>query len=159
MFMLYSCNNPNEKSKVVNDTETEHINNNLEINKTENMKLGAFSMSLNVKDLKTSKQFYEKFGFRVLGGSMEHNYLIMKNGNSLIGLFQGMFEGNILTFNPGWDESGKDIADFNDIREIQGHLNSEGVETGAQIDPKTTGPASMMITDPDGNVILIDQHR
>jgi catechol 2,3-dioxygenase-like lactoylglutathione lyase family enzyme len=123
------------------------------------MKLGAFSISLNVKDLNTSKQFYEKFGFTVLAGSMEINYLIMKNENSLIGLFQGMFEGNILTFNPGWDENGKDIEHFNDIREIQEHLKSEKIITDGQIDPKTTGPASMMITDPDGNVILIDQHR
>ncbi|MEQ9378942.1 MAG: VOC family protein [Imperialibacter sp.] len=123
------------------------------------MKLGAFSVSLSVKDLKASKQFYEKLGFTVLGGGMDKNYLIMKNENALIGLFQGMFEGNIMTFNPGWDENGKDIASFDDIREIQQHLKGEGIETGKEIDPKTSGPASMMITDPDGNVILIDQHR
>jgi len=123
------------------------------------MKLGAFSMSLSVKDLSVSKQFYEKFGFTILGGSMEQNYLIMKNENALIGLFQGMFQGNILTFNPGWDENGKNIEQFNDIREIQEHLKTEGVDAGTEIDKKTTGLASMMITEPDGNMILIDQHR
>ncbi|WP_339787201.1 VOC family protein [uncultured Imperialibacter sp.] len=123
------------------------------------MKLGAFSVSLSVKDLKASKQFYEKLGFTVLGGGMDKNYLIMKNENALIGLFQGMFEGNIMTFNPGWDENGKDIDNFDDIRAIQQHLKGEGIETGTEIDSKTSGPASMMVTDPDGNVILIDQHR
>ena len=123
------------------------------------MKLGAFSISLSVKDLKTSKEFYEKFGFTILGGSMEKNYLIMKNENSLIGLFQGMFEGNILTFNPGWDENGKDIEKFNDIRQIQEHLKKEGIINENQIDSSTSGPASLMITDPDGNMILLDQHR
>ncbi len=123
------------------------------------MKLGAFSISLNVKDLNTSKEFYEKLGFEILAGNMEANYLIMKNENSLIGLFQDMFDGNILTFNPGWDENGKNIANFDDIREIQDHLTNKEVITDASIDPATTGPASMMITDPDGNVILIDQHR
>ena len=123
------------------------------------MKLGAFSISLSVKDLDASKQFYEKFGFTIFAGGKEMNYLIMKNGNALIGLFQGMFEGNILTFNPGWDENGKNIEDFDDIREIQAHLKSEGINAGNEIDPKTSGPANMMITDPDGNVILIDQHR
>ncbi len=90
------------------------------------MKLGAFSVSLSVKDIKVSKQFYENLGFSILAGSVEKNYLIMKNENSLIGLFQGMFEGNILTFNPGWDESGKNIADFDDIREIQQQLKNKG---------------------------------
>ena len=123
------------------------------------MKLGAFSISLAVKDLNTSKQFYEKLGFTVLAGEKDKNYLIMKNENSLVGLFQGMFENNILTFNPGWDTSGKNLENFDDIREIQGHLKSEGIDIGPEIDPKTSGPANMMITDPDGNVILIDQHR
>lgn len=123
------------------------------------MKLGAFSVSLSVKDIKVSKQFYENLGFSILAGSVEKNYLIMKNENSLIGLFQGMFEGNILTFNPGWDESGKNIADFDDIREIQQQLKNKGLKTDTEVDEKTTGPASIMITDPDGNLILIDQHR
>jgi predicted lactoylglutathione lyase len=123
------------------------------------MKLGAFSISLSVKDIKASKQFYESLGFTVLGGDLEKNYLIMKNENSLIGLFQGMFENNILTFNPGWDENGKNIEDFNDIREIQSHAKSEGIKIENEIDTETTGPASMMFTDPDGNMILIDQHR
>ena len=123
------------------------------------MKLGAFSISLAVKDLDASKQFYEKLGFTVLAGEKDKNYLIMKNEDSLVGLFQGMFEGNILTFNPGWDTKGKDLENFDDIREIQSHLKNEGIGIGPEIDPKTSGPANMMITDPDGNVILIDQHR
>jgi predicted enzyme related to lactoylglutathione lyase len=127
--------------------------------KRENMKLGAFSISLNVKDIKASKLFYENLGFTILGGDIEKNYLIMKNENSLIGLFQGMFENNILTFNPGWDENGKNIESFNDIREIQSQLKNQGIKIDNEIDPKTTGPASLMITDPDGNVILLDQHR
>jgi len=127
--------------------------------KTESMKLGAFSISLNVKDLKTSREFYENLGFEVLGGAMERNYLIMKNENSLIGLFQGMFEGNILTFNPGWDESGKNTESFDDIRAIQQQLIENAVLKESAIDPKSSGPASLTIIDPDGNLILIDQHR
>ena len=129
--------------------------------KKEDMKLGAFSMSLSVKDLKVSKEFYEKLGFKVFAGGMEQNYLILKNGNALIGLFQGMFQGNILTFNPGWDENAHNMEQFEDIREIQKHLKSEGVAINPEIDEKTSpsGPASLMITDPDGNVILLDQHR
>ncbi|QSE98967.1 VOC family protein [Fulvivirga lutea] len=123
------------------------------------MKLGAFSISLSVKDLAASKAFYEKMGFSVFGGDMKQNYLIMKNGNSLIGLFQGMFEGNILTFNPGWNENAENLADFDDIRKIQQTLTEEGVDTGEKIDSSSSGPASFTITDPDGNVILIDQHR
>lgn len=125
----------------------------------ENMKLGAFSISLSVKDLKTSREFYENLGFSVLGGGMEKNYLIMKNENSLIGLFQGMFEGNILTFNPGWDEEGKNIGSFDDIRKIQEELKAKGIDIENEIDTNTTGPASFTLTDPDGNLILIDQHR
>lgn len=124
-----------------------------------NMKLGAFSVSLSVKDLKTSKEFYEKLGFESFGGSMEHNYLIMKNENALIGLFQGMFQGNILTFNPGWDENAKNLENFDDIRTIQQQLKSSGVSLLSEADETTTGPASLMITDPDGNIILVDQHR
>lgn len=126
---------------------------------TNDMKLGAFSVSLSVKDLKISKEFYENLGFEVFAGGMEQNYLIMKNGNALIGLFQGMFEGNILTFNPGWDENSKNVEDFNDIREIQKHLKSKGIPLMTEADEKTTGPASLMTTDPDGNLVLIDQHR
>lgn len=127
--------------------------------KADNIKLGAFSLSLSVKDLKTSKQFYETLGFQVFGGSMDKNYLIMKNGNSLIGLFQGMFEGNMLTFNPGWDENATNTETFNDIREIQKQLKSNNIALTMEADEKTTGPASVMLNDPDGNVILIDQHR
>jgi catechol 2,3-dioxygenase-like lactoylglutathione lyase family enzyme len=140
-------------------------NNNVEIQQwdhnpnLENMKLGAFSISLSVKDINASKQFYENFGFTVLAGDLKKNYLIMKNGNSLIGLFQGMFEGNILTFNPGWDESGINIEKFDDVREIQQQLKDKGIKIVNEVDPKTSGPAGFMVTDPDGNVILIDQHR
>lgn len=123
------------------------------------MKLGAFSISLNVKDIETSKQFYENLGFTILGGDIENKYLIMKNENSIIGLFQGMFEKNILTFNPGWDENANNIERFNDIREIQNKLKNKGVKIETEIDPTTTGPANFTITDPDGNVILLDQHR
>lgn len=123
------------------------------------MKLGAFSVSLSVKDINVSKEFYESLGFSILAGSVEKRYLIMKNENALIGLFQGMFQGNILTFNPGWDENGKNIADFDDIREIQQQLKNKGLKIENEVDEKTTGPASIMIADPDGNVILMDQHR
>lgn len=123
------------------------------------IRLGAFSMSMAVKDLKKSKEFYEKLGFRDLGGSMENNYLIMKNENAIVGLFQGMFEGHMLTFNPGWDEDAKNLEDFDDVREIQKHLKAEGVSLDMEADEATTGPASIMLKDPDGNIILIDQHR
>lgn len=123
------------------------------------MKLGAFSISLNVKDLTESKAFYEKLGFTVFAGSMEHSYLIMKNGNALIGLFQGMFQGNILTFNPGWDENANNLESFDDIREIQKQLKDSGLTLSSEADETTQGPASLMLTDPDGNVILLDQHR
>ena len=123
------------------------------------MKLGAFSISLSVKDIKSSKTFYENLGFTVLGGDIEKNYLIMKNENSLIGLFQGMFENNLLTFNPGWDENATNIENFTDIREIQGELKNKGISIQNEIDKDSTGPASIVITDPDGNVILLDQHR
>lgn len=127
--------------------------------KEDDMKVGAFSMSLSVKDLKASKKFYESLGFTTFGGSMEHNYLIMKNGNALIGLFQGMFQGNIITFNPGWDENAKNVAEFNDVREIQRHLKSKGIKLLSEADEKTKGPASITLSDPDGNMILFDQHR
>ena len=125
----------------------------------EEIKLGAFSISLSVKNLEISKAFYENLGFSVLGGGMDQNYLIMKNENSLIGLFQGMFEGNILTFNPGWDENGKNIADFLDIREIQKHLKNKNITLTSEADENSSGPASLLLRDPDNNLILIDQHR
>jgi catechol-2,3-dioxygenase len=127
--------------------------------KTTPMKLGAFSISLSVKDLNNSKKFYENLGFTVMGGDLKMNYLIMKNGNALIGLFQGMFQGNILTFNPGWDESANKVDPFNDVREIQQHIKSHGIKLTSEADAATTGPASITLTDPDGNMILIDQHR
>ena len=132
---------------------------NLTAKNEESMKLGAFSISLSVKDLSVSKQFYENLGFSVFAGGMEQNYLIMKNGNALIGLFQGMFQGNILTFNPGWDENAKNLDAFDDVREIQRTLKSKGVSLANEVDENTSGPAGFMFTDPDGNVILIDQHR
>jgi len=123
------------------------------------MKLGAFSVSLSVKDINASKQFYEHLGFTILGGSLEKNYLIMKNENALIGLFQGMFAGNILTFNPGWDENATNLEEFDDVRAIQRQLKNKGIAVNPEADEQTTGPASIMLTDPDGNVLLIDQHR
>lgn len=122
------------------------------------MKLGAFSISLSVKDLETSKTFYENLGFEVFGGNQEMNYLIMKNGNALIGLFQGMFENNIITFNPGWDENAKTLESFDDVRAIQQSLKDKNVSLISEADPETTGPASIVLSDPDGNQILIDQH-
>jgi predicted lactoylglutathione lyase len=124
----------------------------------QNIKLGAFSVSLSVKDLKNSKEFYENLGFSVFAGSMESNYLIMKNEDTLIGLFQGMFEGNILTFNPGWDQNANTVEAFDDIRTIQQHLKSKGIKLETEADEQTSGPASLMLRDPDGNLILIDQH-
>jgi len=122
------------------------------------MKLGAFSVSLNVKDLETSKQFYENLGFSVFAGEKERNYLIMKNEDTIIGLFQGMFENNILTFNPGWDENACKLEKFDDVREIQQALKQKGVALLSEADESSTGPASFMFMDPDGNTILIDQH-
>jgi len=123
------------------------------------MKLGAFSVSLSVKDLKASKEFYEKMGFESFGGNMENNYLIMKNGNALVGLFQGMFEGNLLTFNPGWDENAQPIDAFDDVRAIQKDLKDKGIQLMSEADESSAGPASFMVMDPDGNVVLVDQHR
>lgn len=138
------------------------LHNNTAITNTEKqnkMKLGAFSVSLSVKDLQASKSFYEELGFSVFAGSMEQNYLIMKNGNALIGLFHGMFEGNILTFNPGWDENAGNVENFDDIREIQKQLKNSGLTLTTEADENSEGPASLMLKDPDGNMILIDQHR
>lgn len=121
--------------------------------------LGAFSVSLNVKDLQKSKNFYEKLGFSQMGGDMKKNYLIMKNGTTIIGIFKGFFEGNILTFNPGWDENAKEINPFTDVRDIQKTLKSDQIKLNTEADEKTKGPAYIEFTDPDGNKILIDQHR
>ncbi len=123
------------------------------------MKLGAFSVSLAVKDLAASRNFYEKLGFEKFGGDPEYNYLIMKNGDHVIGLFQGMFEKNMLTFNPGWDQSCGELDEFTDVRDLQKTLKGHGIAIDSEADESTTGPASLMITDPDGNPILIDQHR
>jgi len=123
------------------------------------MDLGAFSVSLSVKDLSVSKEFYEKLGFSQMGGGLDMNYLIMKNGTTLIGLFQGMFEGNILTFNPGWDTLGENLETYEDIREIQRKLKSSGITLVNEVDENSEGPANLVLTDPDGNVILVDQHR
>ena len=122
------------------------------------MKLGAFSVSLAVKDLEKSKQFYSNLGFTVFAGDMEKKYLIMKNDNALIGLFQGMFEDNILTFNPGWDEDAQALEAFDDVRKIQKQLQEKGIKLEREADEHTTGPASIVLMDPDGNPVLIDQH-
>ena len=154
--ILLSCSPKNNIS-----TNTEIKNETTLINQitTPNMKLGAFSVSLNVKDIKASKSFYENLGFNVLAGDIKMNYLIMKNENSLIVLFQGMFENNILTFNPGWNENGKDVESFDDVREIQRRLKDKGIKLESEIATNTSGPASIIVKDPDGNVIYIDQHR
>lgn len=122
------------------------------------MKLGAFSVSLSVKDIHVSKQFYENLGFSVFAGDIAKNYLIMKNEQSLVGLFQGMFEGNLLTFNPGWDQEAKTLDSFDDVRAIHKELKEKGVKLEKEVDQSTTGPENFMLFDPDGNVILIDQH-
>ena len=123
------------------------------------MQLGAFSISLTVKDIHSSKAFYEKLGFTTLGGVIDQNWIILKNGPHVIGLFQGMFEKNMLTFNPGWDQDAKNVDPFTDVRELQKQLKAQGVTLTAEADETTTGPAHVMLIDPDGNPILIDQHR
>lgn len=137
---------------------TNTFNNDTKNQKEHLMKLGAFSISLTVKDLHASQKFYESLGFKVFGGAIKSNYLIMKNGNALVGLFQGMFEKNILTFNPGWDENAQTLDVYEDVREIQRRLKEQGVTLLTEADEKTTGPASIMLMDPDGNPVLIDQH-
>ncbi len=122
------------------------------------MELGAFSVSLAVKDIEASRRFYEKFGFKVFMGDAQQNWLILKNGDHTIGLFQGMFEKNILTFNPGWDSNARPLGEFTDIRELQRRLKERGVEVISEADESSTGPASFMLVDPDGNPILVDQH-
>ena len=122
------------------------------------MELGAFSISLAVKDLSASKEFYEKFGFEVFGGDASQNWLILKNGDTTIGLFQGMFEKNILTFNPGWDSDARELDTFTDVRDLQRQLKAQGVELESEADVNSTGPTSFVAIDPDGNPILVDQH-
>ena len=122
------------------------------------MELGAFSISLAVKDIEASRIFYEKFGFKVISGEASQNWLILRNGDHTIGLFQGMFEKNTLTFNPGWDKNGEQIDKFTDVRELQRQLKVQGVELLTEAEETTTGPASFIAIDPDGNPILVDQH-
>jgi catechol 2,3-dioxygenase-like lactoylglutathione lyase family enzyme len=122
------------------------------------MQLGAFSISLSVKDIAASRAFYEKFGFEAFGGNQDENWLILKNGDTVIGLFQGMFEGNLLTFNPGWDQSAKPVQPFTDVRELQRRLKEQGIALSPEADETTTGPGYFSAVDPDGNVILVDQH-
>jgi predicted enzyme related to lactoylglutathione lyase len=122
------------------------------------MELGAFSISLAVKDIAASKAFYEKFGFQVFMGDISQNWLIMKNGEHVIGLFKGMFEKNIMTFNPGWDSNAQMLDNFTDVRELQRQLKAQGVVFVSEADESTTGPASFIAVDPDGNTIFVDQH-
>ena len=122
------------------------------------MELGAFSISLAVKDIAASKAFYEKLGFKVFGGDITQNWLILKNGDCIIGLFQGMFEKNILTFNPGWDSNAQKLNAFTDVRELQRQLKALDVQFVSEADEQNTGPASFIAVDPDGNPILVDQH-
>ena len=122
------------------------------------MELGAFSISLAAKDIEASRKLYEKFGFQVFGGDASQNWLIMKNGGPVIGLFQGMFDKNSLTFNPGWDSDARELETFTDVRDLQRQLKAQGVELQTEADESTTGPASFVVVDPDGNPILVDQH-
>lgn len=122
------------------------------------MDLGAFSISLNVKDIEASRAFYEKLGFEVFHGDASQNWLIMKNGDHAIGLFQGMFEKNILTFNPGWDSNAQKLDSFTDVRDLQRRLRAKGMQFESEADESTAGPASFIVVDPDGNPILVDQH-
>ena len=122
------------------------------------MQLGTFSISLTVKDLEASRSFYEKLGFKVFAGDASQNWLILKNGEHVIGIFQGMFDKNILTFNPGWDNNAQQLAAFTDIRDLQRQLKAQGVKFEQEADESTQGPASFIVVDPDGNPILVDQH-
>ena len=122
------------------------------------MDLGTFSISLAVKDLEASRRFYEKLGFSVFTGDQSQNWLIMKNGDHAIGLFQGMFDRNILTFNPGWSSDAQQLEEFTDVRELQRELKNRGIKMISEADESSTGPSSFMIVDPDGNTILVDQH-
>ena len=124
-----------------------------------NMELGAFSISLKVKDIKKSVEFYEKLGFTYKGGNIDQNWIVLKNGNTVIGLFQGFIEENTLTFNPGWDQQAQNLHEFTDVREIQKKLKAKDVKLDREADEKTSGPEYIILKDPDGNPILIDQHR
>lgn len=146
---LLSCQAPDPaKASVSSDFE-----------RKQDMKLGAFSISLAVKDLAASRAFYEKLGFEKFAGEAAQNWLILKNGDTVIGLFQGMFEQNILTFNPGWSQAAQNVDPFTDVREIQKKLQAQGLEFTRVADEDSTGPASCVLIDPDGNTILFDQHR
>ncbi|MCK0150544.1 VOC family protein [Marivita sp. S6314] len=123
------------------------------------MQLGAFSISLAVKDLAASRAFYEALGFSKFGGQADQGWLILKSGDTIIGLFQGMFEKNMLTFNPGWDQNAQDTDPFEDVRRIQARLKAAGLSLDVEADPESDGPAQIVLTDPDGNPVLIDQHR
>ena len=122
------------------------------------MELGTFSVSLAVRDLEASRIFYEKLGFKVVAGEASENWLILRNGSCTIGIFQGMFEGNILTFNPGWDSQGQNLETYTDVRDLQRQFKAEGLQLQVEADERSTGPASFVLTDPDGNPILVDQH-
>ncbi|MCA9385389.1 VOC family protein [Candidatus Dojkabacteria bacterium] len=122
------------------------------------MQLGTFSLSLSVKDIKKSKEFYEKLGFEKFDGNIEENWLIMKNGNCRLGLFQGMFDKNLLTFNPGWDEDANELNAFTDVRELQKKLKEQGIDLIKEVDENSSGPEHFTLEDPDGNPILFDQH-
>jgi len=126
--------------------------------KKDEMKLGAFSISLTVKDINKSKAFYEKLGFTEAGGNLQQRWIVLRNGTTVIGLFQGMFPKNMLTFNPGWTQKKETLKEFEDVREIQKRLEASGVKLTSKADPTSTGPASVVLVDPDGNPILIDQH-
>ncbi len=154
-FYVSANHSASQKNKIsrVNDTVKKD-----EISTNEELKLGAFSVSLNVKDLSKSILFYENLGFSQFAGDVAMNYVILKNGTTVIGLFQGMFEGNILTFNPGWNQSAQELESYKDVREVQSILKERGVDVGIEIDKNTSGPASFIISDPDGNTIFLDQH-
>ncbi|WP_447950709.1 VOC family protein [Chryseobacterium koreense] len=132
---------------------------NSETPKSNHLELGAFSMSLKVKDIKKSVEFYQKLGFTYKNGNIDQKWMVLKNGNTVIGLFEGFIEGNTLTFNPGWDQNAKNLEQFTDVREIQKNLKSENVKLDREADEKTKGPEYLLLKDPDGNSILIDQHR
>ena len=129
------------------------------ISNQKNMELGAFSISLKVKDIKKSVEFYEKLGFTYKGGNIDQNWIVLKNGSTVIGLFQGFIEENTLTFNPGWDQSASEVNPFTDVREIQKKLKEKGMKVDREANETTKGPEYIVLTDPDGNSILIDQHR
>lgn len=154
---FYSWHNSKANNLIATLNQPESITQKKSI--MDNIKLGAFSLSISVKDLTTSKNFYENIGFTVFAGSMEKNYLIMKNDHAVIGLFQGMFQGNILTFNPGWDANAHNVDPFDDVRDIQHKLKAKGIAIDMEADVKSSGPGSFSLKDPDGNIILVDQHR